>query len=189
MDKTDITEEIMEKPQEIMQWFPPTNLKELDVCVRFASQEDFGNLRQLATDYSQYQELYSYTFLRYRKDYEAQRALQIRTIHAFFHRHKITVAGAEHMSREKLEMKYQLAKLFMSRRLVQERFMAMEREEGKSTCIITEITDDKDTPWYYRPIPCCAGTQKPKVKKPKRKKKSTGGSGLFGRIRKFFCRR
>ncbi|XP_065929542.1 uncharacterized protein [Magallana gigas] len=102
MDKTDITEETMEKPQEIMRWFPPTTQKILDVRVRL--QEDFGNPRQPATDYSQYQ-----------------------------------VAGAEHMSLEKLEMKYQLAKLFMYRRLVQERFMAMEREEGKSTCIITEV--------------------------------------------------
>lgn len=33
------------------------------------------------------------------------------------------VAGAENMSLEELEMKYQLAKLFMYRRLVQERFM------------------------------------------------------------------
>uniref|UniRef100_K1PK15 Uncharacterized protein n=1 Tax=Magallana gigas TaxID=29159 RepID=K1PK15_MAGGI len=161
MDKTDITEEIMEKPQEIMRWFPPTTQKEH----------------------------YGYTILRYGKDYEAQRELRIKTIHAFFQRHKITVAGAEHMSLEKLEMKYQLAKLFMYRRLVQERFMAMEMEEGKSTCIITEITDDQDTPWYYRLIPCCAGTQKPKAKKPTIKKKSTGGSGLFSRIRKFFCRR
>lgn len=177
----------MEKPQEIMRWFPPTTQKILDVRVRL--QEDSGNPRQPATDYSQYQEHYSYTILRYGKDYEAQRALRIRTIHAFFHRHKITVAGAEHMSLEKLEMKYQLAKLFMYRRLVQERFMAMQREEGKSTCIITEITNDQDTPWYYRLIPCCAGTQKPKVKKPMTNKKSTGGSALFSRIRKFFCRR
>uniref|UniRef100_A0A8W8MLK4 Uncharacterized protein n=1 Tax=Magallana gigas TaxID=29159 RepID=A0A8W8MLK4_MAGGI len=145
----------MEKrPQELMRWFSPTTQKILDVCVRL--QEDFGNPRQPATDYSQYQEHYGYTILRYGKDYEAQRELRIRTIHAFFQRHKIT---------------------------------AMEREEGKSTCIITEITDDQDTPWYYRLIPCCAGTQKPKVKKPKRKKKSPAGSGLFGRIRKFFCRR
>ncbi|XP_052682318.1 uncharacterized protein LOC128162930 [Crassostrea angulata] len=187
MDKTDITEEIMEKPQEIMRWFPPTNLKKLDVCVRL--QEDFGNPHQPATDDSQYQEHYSYTILRYGNDSEAQRALRIGTIHTFFHSHKITVAGAENMSLEELEMKYQLAKLFMYRRLVQERFMAMEREEGKSTCIITEITDDQDTPWYYRLIPCCPGTQKPKVKKPKRKKKSTGGSRLFSRSRKFFCRR
>nr|XP_034317694.1 uncharacterized protein LOC117686587 [Crassostrea gigas] len=117
----------MEKrPQELMRWFSPTTQKILDVCVRLQEdfgnprqpatdysqyqildvcvrlQEDFWNPRQPATDYSQYQDHYSYTILRYGKDYDAQRALRIRTIHAFFHRHKITVCGLRgtHESRE-----------------------------------------------------------------------------------------
>lgn len=39
-------------------------------------------------------------------------------------------------------MIYQLAKLLMNRRLVQERYMAKKREEKMPTCTIKEITDD-----------------------------------------------
>lgn len=73
-------------------------------------------------------------------------------------------------------MIYQLAKLLMNRRLVQERYMAKKREEKMPTCTIKEITDDYNTtcgtPWCYRLIPCCVSTPRPKVVKPKTKKKA-----------------
>ncbi|XP_052681317.1 uncharacterized protein LOC128162169 [Crassostrea angulata] len=182
MDKTDITEEMEKRPQEIMRWFSPKTQKILDVCVRL--QEDFGNPRQPATDYSQYQDHYSYTILRYGKDYDAQRALRIRKIHAFFHRHKITENTRYELAQRALRIsailtylnRYQITVagcLEMPLEVLEERLL--------------EITNYHDTPWYYRFIPCCVNIQRQNVIKPKTTKRSNGG--LFGRIRKVFSRR
>lgn len=70
-------------------------------------EEDFGNPHQPARDYSHYQGHYGFT--RYGHVCEAQQALRIRTIHTFFHRYKITVAGLEHMDPEELEINYDIS--------------------------------------------------------------------------------